>query len=44
VNYQTATSLRCFKFTLGFVFAATPEEAEALATENGLWNRRADGT
>jgi hypothetical protein len=44
VNYQSATGLRCFEFSLGFVFAATPEEAEAFATENGLWNRRTDGT
>jgi hypothetical protein len=44
VNYQSATHLRCFMFSLGCVFARTPEEAHRIASDHGLWDRRPDGT
>lgn len=36
--------VRVFEFKLGAVFAFTYEEARALASEHGLWDRRPDGT
>lgn len=44
MSYQGATGKRVFLFSLGTVFADTPEEAEAVATDAGIWNRRPDGT
>jgi hypothetical protein len=44
MTYQTATGLRAFMFSLGVVFASTPEEAHQFASRHGLWDRRADGT
>ena len=41
MNYQSATGLRCFEFSLGFVFAPDPETAERIATENGMWGAEA---
>ena len=36
--------INSLEFSRGLVFADTPEEAERAATENGLWNKRPDGT
>jgi hypothetical protein len=44
VTYQRVTGLRCFMFSLGAVYAATPEQADQFASEHGLWNRRPDGS
>ena len=44
VSFQRVTGLRAFMFSLGAVFAASPEEADQFASEHGLWNRRPDGT
>lgn len=41
-SYQEAAHLRAFMYTLGAVFARTPEEADAIATEHRLWGRRPD--
>jgi hypothetical protein len=44
MNYQSALRKRAFEFSLGVVFADSPEEAERVATASGMWDKRADGT
>jgi hypothetical protein len=44
MNYQSVTNTRIFEFSLGMVFASTPEEAEQFASAHGMWNKRPDGT
>lgn len=44
MSYQGHTGLRCFEFSLGHVFAGIPEEAERVASANGMWDKRPDGT
>jgi hypothetical protein len=41
VNYQSATGLRCFGFSLGSVFAAEPGAAIAFAVEHDLMDQDA---
>ena len=44
MSYQSATGLRAFEFSLGAVFARTPEDAHRIASRYGMWDRRPDGT
>jgi hypothetical protein len=41
VNYQSATGLRCFTFSLGAVFAETFDGAMAFATAHGMLDQDA---
>jgi hypothetical protein len=41
VNYQSATGLRCFMFSLGAVFAESFDGAMAVATAHGMLDQDA---
>jgi hypothetical protein len=41
MNYQSATGLRVFMFTLGAVYARTPDEAMDFAVRHNMFGRKA---
>jgi hypothetical protein len=44
VTYQGHLHMGCYEFSLGCVFARSGEEAERVASANGMWNKRPDGS